>query len=166
MNKAILFFSILICLFALIFVHKHYFKNKFYELTDGKAISIDTNSLNPFSEKKEEIYEPGEEIFSDNEYHYYYSCLSEEDKLVYRQIYYIFKEGISDAVISTKDVDKASSIYQYVILDNPSIFYVESSEYTKTSDVDGNLLKLEFSAIRSMSETEIQAAQSSIDSFV
>ena len=166
MKKTILFFSILICLFAIIFVNKDYIKDKFYELTDGKAISIDTNSLNPFSDKKEEIYEPGEEIFSDNEYHYYYSCLSEEDKLVYRQIYYIFKEGISDAVISTKDVDKASSIYQYVILDNPSIFYVESSEYTKTSDVDGNLLKLEFSAIRSMSETEIQAAQSSIDSFV
>lgn len=166
MKKILNTLLIFISLFLLIFVNRDILKNKFYEMTNGKGISIDTNAINPFSDKTKVAYEPGKDIFSENEYQYYYSCLSEEDQLVYRQIYNIFKERQKDIEISTKDADKASKIYEYVILDNPSIFYVESSEYTKISDSNGNLLRLEFSAISSMSESEINAAQSSIDSFV
>lgn len=143
-----------------------YIKNKTYELTNGKSITLDLDEINPFSNDTEQIFEPNEDIFSGSEYQYYYSCLSEEDQLVYRQIYSIFKDRLSNVELSTKDAEKAGLILQYVILDNPSIFYVESSEYTKTSNKSGDVLKLEFSAICSMSESEIQTAQSGIDSFV
>lgn len=165
MKKVLITLVFLLSLLLLFTIGKDFLSEKAYQLTGGKGITIDTTAFNPFTDASLEIYEPDEDIFSSDEYQYYYNCLSEDDKIIYRQIYRIYKERLKNVELSTKDSEKATEIQQLVILDNPSLFYIDSSEYTKTSDKNGNILKLEFSAIISMSESEIQAAQTSIDSF-
>lgn len=166
MKKSIILFVVLLNILIFIAINKDFLEDKAYQVTGGKGITIDTDALNPFSDASNEIYEPNEDIFSSNEYQYYYNCLSEEDQIIYRQIYHIFKERLENIELSTKDSEKASKIQELVILDNPALFYIDSSEYTKTSDKSGNVLKLKFSAIVSMSDSEIESAQTSIDSFI
>lgn len=166
MKKSLVLFVILLNILVFVALNRDYLENKAYELTGGKGIRIDTSALNPFTDASDTIYEPNEDIFGGDEYQYYYQCLSEDDKLIYRQIYAIFKDIQTNVALSTTDINKATEIQQLVILDNPSLFYIDSSEYTKTTDTNGNTLKIEFSAIPSMSEIEIDSASTSIDSFI
>lgn len=93
-----------------------------------------------------------------NEYHYYYTQLDDDDKLIYRQIYFAMDNAPSPVVLATSDGDKVSEIQQYVILDNPQFFHFSKGQYSVGST-------LTFSEISEMSDSEIENAQRAIDNY-
>ena len=69
-----------------------------------------------------------ESVFT-GEYHYYYEKLSDDDKLIYRQIYAMMQKRMDGISLNTTDTDNVSRIQQFVLLDNPQFFYIEKSQY-------------------------------------
>ena len=69
------------------------------------------------------------------EYHYYYEKLSDDDKLIYRQIYAMMQKRMDGISLNTTDTDNVSRIQQFVLLDNPQFFYIEKSQYTVRNSI-------------------------------
>lgn len=75
-----------------------------------------------------------ESVFT-GEYHYYYEKLSDDDKLIYRQIYAMMQKRMDGISLNTTDTDNVSRIQQFVLLDNPQFFYIEKSQYTVRNSI-------------------------------
>jgi len=102
---------------------------------------------------------------------YAYNCLSESEKLWYRDITEILggmkeKEKLSDegidAGLTETDIDK---IFQCVLIDHPEFFYVEGYTYTKYSRQD-ELTKIEISGTYSMGLEEAKLRSEQIENAV
>ena len=91
-----------------------------------------------------------ESVFT-GEYHYYYEKLSDDDKLIYRQIYAMMQKRMDGISLNTTDTDNVSRIQQFVLLDNPQFFYIEKSQYTVRNSII-------FSPVYNMSESDIDKA--------
>lgn len=124
----------------------------------GTAIKgkIDTIGDTPISSTSAGNYD---ESILGNEYHYYYSTLSDEDKLIYRQIYYAMQNYPTGVMLATTNGEKVSEIQQYVTLDNPQFFHFERGQYSLGTT-------LTFTEISNMSDEEIDNAQMAIDNYV
>ena len=71
---------------------------------------------------------------------YYYSILPQSDKQIYKAIY----EGIQNfetSITVPKSSVSLQSIFQYVGLDNPHIFYVDFNQYTYFSSSSNAVIK-------------------------
>ena len=99
-----------------------------------------------------------ESVFT-GEYHYYYEKLSDDDKLIYRQIYAMMQKRMDGISLNTTDTDNVSRIQQFVLLDNPQFFYIEKSQYTVRNSII-------FSPVYNMSESDIDNAISTISGYV
>jgi hypothetical protein len=55
-----------------------------------------------------------ESVFT-GEYHYYYEKLSDDDKLIYRQIYAMMQKRMDGISLNTTDTDNVSRIQQFVV---------------------------------------------------
>ena len=99
-----------------------------------------------------------ESVFT-GEYHYYYEKLSDDDKLIYRQIYAMMQKRMDGISLNTTDTDNVSRIQQFVLLDNPQFFYIEKSQYTVRNSII-------FSPVYNMSEADIDNAISTISGYV
>ena len=75
-----------------------------------------------------------ESVFT-GEYHYYYEKLSDDDKLIYRQIYAMMQKCMDGISLNTTDTENVSRIQQFVLLDNPQFFYIEKSQYTVRNSI-------------------------------
>jgi len=62
---------------------------------------------------------------------YYYNLLDDEDKEVYLKILYGFEAYLPKIVLPHRPVDETLQIFEYVLKDNPLIFYV--NKFTQTS---------------------------------
>lgn len=164
MKKTIALFFTLLSIFIFVALNRNAFLQVIYKFNANRNIdsSYDLSILNP----SEEIYEADESILKSRNYQYYYNCLSEDDQIIYRQLYFIYQNKLSNATISTTDVDKANKIHQLILLDNPELFYISNSKYTKTSDSEGNVLQLEYSANPTESDEEITRIQAEIDNYI
>ena len=91
-----------------------------------------------------------ESVFT-GEYHYYYEKLSDDDKLIYRQIYAMMQKRMDGISLNTTDTENVSRIQQFVLLDNPQFFYIEKSQYTVRNSII-------FSPVYNMSESDIDKA--------
>lgn len=94
-----------------------------------------------------------------SEYHFYYSTLSDDDKKIYRALYYMIDQKENGITLATDDVDNVTRIQQLLILDNPQFYYFEKSKYTLGT-------QLVFSPELSMTDSEQTAAKTSIDNYV
>ena len=103
--------------------------------------------------------------FQDGVYRYYYDHLSEEDKIIYSQIYNILYNVETDVELYTLDVDKANELGNYVLLDNPSIFYIDTCKYTTISNNSGEMIQLTYSAVPLMDESSIISAREEIEAY-
>lgn len=62
-----------------------------------------------------------------NSYLYNYEKLNDEDKKVYRYIYYTYNELYGEISVPGNNVDRIEEIGNYVMLDNPKFFYINPS---------------------------------------
>lgn len=86
-------------------------------------------------DSEDEQFEVSEDLEVENlptgyEYEYAYSCLSEEEQKVYREIYKILMDFGEDMPLSTTDPEMLPDIFQCVLNDHPEIFYVQGYTYT------------------------------------
>ena len=99
---------------------------------------------------------------------YYYSCLNDKNKKLYREVYTIFKDKLAGVNVSTSDPDKVSKYTEFVLYDNPELFYVgvsnndgTSSQYTYCDNGDN----LSLTPILNMSNSKIEKAQNKLDKY-
>ena len=70
---------------------------------------------------------------------YAYSCLSDEEKALYQELYAILREQDSDVEVSTCDIEMVDKVFQYVMADHPELFYVDG--YSVNKYMQGEELK-------------------------
>lgn len=87
--------------------------------------------------------EEQESILAVSEKKYVYSTLTEDEKLIYNQIYYTLIMHEEETVLSTVETALVEKLYNCVLADNGGIFWVNG--YTnKQYSLDDKVLKLSF----------------------
>jgi hypothetical protein len=94
---------------------------------------------------------------------YYYGILTDEDKLLYRQIYVVMRDHLEYTDVETTDSDTIATVMEYVLLDNPELFYVDSLK-TQTTTI-GSDTTIAITATESLTETEQVGASHKIADF-
>jgi len=95
---------------------------------------------------------------------YYYDKISESEKLIYQEIYnsILTREA---KILSTKDENIISKVFNAVCDDHPEVFYISGYTYTQIS-YDDKLLSCEFLANYDYDESEVQRRQSQIENSI
>ncbi len=94
---------------------------------------------------------------------YYYGTLSEDDQLLYRSVYVIARDHLDYTQINTTDSEKLADVMEYVLLDNPELFYVESIK-TRTTTT-GSTSTMTITVEESMTADEQSQAKQQIAEF-
>lgn len=106
-----------------------------------------------------------EEPREPDEFEYAYSCLNDEDKKIYREIYDILTDFGEDVTLSVTDPQKLPDIFQCVLNDHPEIFYVAGYTYTTYSHGDV-VERLTLTGTYTMTRDEAEFCQEGIDLYV
>ena len=109
--------------------------------------------------EKQEFFQPLNALFVNC---YYYSKLSEEEKVVYTEIYNILDGMEKDVELSTLDTDLIEKIFKCVLNDHPEFYYVEGYTYTTYTRKE-KVVKLELSGTYTKTEEECRAIDEKID---
>ena len=96
---------------------------------------------------------------------YAYSCLSDEEKALYQELYAILKEQDSDVEVSTCDIEMVDNVFQYVMTDHPELFYVDGYSVNKYMQGE-ELKKLTASGTYTYSPEEVADLREQIGSCV
>ena len=97
---------------------------------------------------------------------YYYRALTDDaERTIYLQILTSMQEMGQDEVLICQDEDLLYRIFCAVLADHPELFYVTGYTYTKVMHED-TIQHMLFSATYSMSETEAERCQSSMEEVV
>lgn len=94
--------------------------------------------------------------------YYYFDHLSQDDKLLYVEIYQILTRRAEDVRISSMEAGQIERIFQSVLNDHPEIFYVEGYHFTKYT-LGEELKKITFRGSYHMDETETEAYKKQIE---
>lgn len=93
-----------------------------------------------------------------------YQSLSDELKQLYCEIYILLSERKEETILCSLDEKDIDTVYQYVMLDHPEIFYICGYEYTKYTSSD-KTVKIGFCGKEEEFEESLDYVQSQIDSF-
>ena len=96
-------------------------------------------------------------------YLYYYEVLPDEGKDLYRELYCIMANHMDYTKVSTTDSKRAGQIMEYVLLDNPELFYIDSLKTQTTTNGFG--VSMAVTAEESMSQEEQNTAKANIDHY-
>lgn len=97
--------------------------------------------------------------------YYAYDKLSEEDKVLYTEIYSILSTHAKDTKVSSIDPDQIEKAFNYVMLDHPELFYLTGYSFTKY--MRGNKVeKITVSGSYTMSASQAEVAKLSVDAYV
>ena len=94
---------------------------------------------------------------------YYYGVLSAEEQQIYGEIYTAMCEKTEYAKVSTTDDEMIARIMEYVLLDNPELFYVNTLQ-TQLTTV-GGLSTMRVQASQNMTEAQQEQALAQIQSW-
>lgn len=104
-------------------------------------------------------------VKSDGLKYYHYDLLSDEDKVLYTEIYSIISNLSKDTKVSSKDPDKIEKAFSYVMLDHPELFYLTGYSFTKY--MRGNRIeKITLSGNYTMTKNEADSKKLLVDSYV
>lgn len=98
-------------------------------------------------------------------YAYYYEQMNTEDKQRYRELYQVMKLHGMDLNVSLMDIETVERIFQYILLDNPELFYVENLE-TQTITIANVKSMMKAATIENMDEKQQIEAKKAIDEFL
>lgn len=97
-------------------------------------------------------------------YLYYYEKMNSEDQQIYQELYSAMKQHGTSTRISVTDMDTIERVFQYIILDNPELFYIENLE-AETITIAKIKSMMTIRTIENMDEVEQTSAQKKIDEF-
>lgn len=141
-------------------------KEKFPEAESPEEEAA-AGSMNAGSADEEGADGDGTDNFSEGELpghlKYYYGTLSDEDKLLYREIYVIIRDHLDYTQVNTTDSDRIADVMEYVLFDNPELFYVDSLN-TQTTTV-GSTSTMKIMAEEFLTESEQKTASQKISEF-
>lgn len=95
---------------------------------------------------------------------YYYAYLSENEKIVYAEIYDALVNR-KDELLSTLDTEIADKIYNFVMDDHPEIFYIDGYKLAKNT-INQKTVSLTISAKYTMEPQEIMSYEKQIEQVV
>ena len=95
---------------------------------------------------------------------YYYSTLSDEDKLVYVDVLFSISNLLTNVPIGNINEVQLQRIVDCVLADHPEIYYFNNYEYVIYNQDDYNILY--FSPVYNYSANEIEHINKSIDNYV
>ena len=129
-----------------------------------KELEADTDIQQPatLAEIAEEEDANAKPIESVSEDRYAYQTLSETEKQVYDQIYYILSEHVKTIAVSTLDIEMLDRAYQAVMADHGEIFWVSGYSYTQYTRGD-TLVGVDFSPNYTMTKEERARLQEQIN---
>jgi len=131
---------------------------KVQELSDNEEASVAELPEKDLVEAKDELVSDGRRFFI-------YEQLTEKEKTIYAEIYSILQKFAKDTTVSTLDPEMIDKAFNAVMLDHPEIFYVSGYSFTKYTR-GSNLEKITVTGTYTMTEPEIEAARSRIDTYV
>lgn len=97
-------------------------------------------------------------------YAYYYEQMNAEDQQRYRQLLYVIQQHGKNLNVSVMDMETIERIFQYILLDNPELFYVDNLE-TQTITVANVKSMMTVATIENMDMKKQSGAQKTIDEF-
>lgn len=113
----------------------------------GCGLSVDNitdivNGITPNSSNMADKSNARESAFIDklNVSYYVYNRISEEEKVIYDELYNAINYYDNYALLSTTDVDLAKRVYNYVLLDHPELFWIDRISFeTVTKGNENNM---------------------------
>lgn len=94
---------------------------------------------------------------------YYYDTLSDEEKSLYKELYLIMVNHMDYTYIRTADSEKVGRLMEYILLDNPELFYIDSLK-TQTITV-GSSVSMAVMAEEIMPQNEQNAAKANLENY-
>ena len=124
------------------------------------------------SEVAETIFDGSESIWKQKmnmesipeHYAYYYEQMNAEDQQRYRQLLYVIQQHGKNLNVSVMDMETIERIFQYILLDNPELFYVDNLE-TQTITIANVKSMMTVATIENMDMKKQSGAQKTIDEF-
>lgn len=110
------------------------------------------------------VQEDKTEVQLPKHYEHYYEQLSTQEQAFYQELYGAIKEHANGKKISMMDMDTLEKILQYIILDNPELFYIENVE-TETISIAGVNTLMRVSVIENMERALQPKAKEKIQTF-
>ena len=104
-------------------------------------------------------------LLAEQKNNYNFSCLNENEKLVYVEILQILQERGEEVRLTGMDTGEIEKVFQCVLNDHPEIFYVDGYTFTKYTLGD-ELKKITFTGTYLMDEEEVKLRQEKIDGYV
>lgn len=95
-------------------------------------ISSVTSEKNKDTEKKG-IIELRQADINSNNFRYYFNSLSDDNRKIYNEIYYILYNRLDFTELTCNDKEIVQSISQCVMWDNPEIYFVSHCKYKETT---------------------------------
>ena len=96
---------------------------------------------------------------------YYYELLTEADKLLYGEIFYVIDNMLENVKLSSLDEKNIERVFNYVINDHPEIFFTEGFSYTKYA-IGDELKHIALSGTYNMQPNEREINQTYVDAYV
>lgn len=94
---------------------------------------------------------------------YYYETLSDEEKSLYRELYAIMAGHMDYTNVGTTDSKRVGQLMEYVLLDNPELFYIDSLK-TQTTTIGSNV-SMAVMAEENMTQNEQSTAKANIENY-
>lgn len=120
------------------------FEKKVIEVEQTKLDSVVESELEERRKSLGLTEENVPTLKSAQEKNYYYHCLSDEEKLLYVEMLQILSAMEEGIMLTTKDENLLSHVYQAVINDHPELFYTKGFLYTKAT-IEDEVVYLTFS---------------------
>lgn len=96
---------------------------------------------------------------------FYFEQLNSEEQVIYVEILNALQDFEEEAALSCLETDKIERVFQYVLNDNPDIFYVDGYTYTRYT-LGEEVKKVTFSGAYNMDKEEADRRRVQIGSYV
>ncbi|MBR2276199.1 MAG: hypothetical protein IJ873_09110 [Lachnospiraceae bacterium] len=95
---------------------------------------------------------------------YAYAMISDEERLIYDEVYDLLVNFKEDMILSTVDTDLIDHAFTCVLIDHPEIYYIKG--YTiKTYTRDGVIEKITMNGTYTMTQTQVLEMLSELESY-
>lgn len=97
--------------------------------------------------------------------YYAYEKLSEDERILYTEIYSILSTLSKDTKVSSKDPDQIEKAFNYVMLDHPELFYLTGYSFTKYMR-GSNIEKITVSGSYTMNASQVELSKLAVNAYV
>lgn len=132
-----------------------------------KVEELDDSSKTEITElPQKDLAMANAELVQSNGLKYYqYDLLSDEDRVIYTEIFSIINTHAKDTKVSSKDPDQIEKAFNCVMLDHPELFYLTGYSFTKYMR-GSKIEKITLSGNYTMSANEVKEKKLAVEAYV